>query len=79
MKKLSLLVFLIGAFLAGLWIYGFLLFVDDIVSLREPDILTDHESAEAIVVLTGGSERVATGIELLKSGHGKKLFISGVH
>ena len=54
-------------------------FVGGVVSLREPDTSTPLEAADAIVVLTGGSERVATGVELLKSGQGKKLFISGVH
>ncbi len=77
MIKLSLFFSIIGAALAGLWLYGFLGFVDDVVSLREPS--APLGSADAIVVLTGGSERVATGVELLKSGVGKKLFISGVH
>jgi uncharacterized SAM-binding protein YcdF (DUF218 family) len=79
MKKLSLLILSIGAALAGVWLYGFLNFVENVASLREPVLSADLEFSEAIVVLTGGSERVATGFELLKSGHGKKLFISGVH
>jgi uncharacterized SAM-binding protein YcdF (DUF218 family) len=81
MKKLSILVLLIGAALAGLWLYGFLSFVDNVTSLREPYIGsgTPLEPAEAIVVLTGGSERVARGVSLLEAGDGKKLFISGVH
>lgn len=63
----------------GLWIYGFLGFVDGINTLREPGIQSNLEAADAIVVLTGGSERVMIGLELLESGNGKKLFISGVH
>jgi uncharacterized SAM-binding protein YcdF (DUF218 family) len=35
--------------------------------------------SDAIVVLTGGSERLAEGLRLLASGHGKKLFVSGVY
>ncbi|MBP7252000.1 MAG: YdcF family protein [Alphaproteobacteria bacterium] len=35
-------------------------------------------TATAIVVLTGGSERIATGLRLLQEGYGRKLFISGV-
>lgn len=77
MNKLSLFFSILGAALAGLGLYGFLGFVDDVVSLREP--AAPLEAADAIVVLTGGSERVATGVELLKAGQGKKLFISGVH
>ncbi len=64
---------------AAVWLYGFLTFVSGIEDLREPGIGTGIANADAIVVLTGGSERVTTGLELLESGNGKKLFISGVH
>lgn len=37
------------------------------------------ETTDAIVVLTGGSERLATGIALLRRDLGHKLFISGVY
>jgi uncharacterized SAM-binding protein YcdF (DUF218 family) len=33
---------------------------------------------DAIVVLTGGSGRVASGIDLLREGMGRELFVSGV-
>jgi len=79
MKKISLFFPIFGVALLGLWLFGFLCFVDDVISLREPLPSASLEAADAIVVLTGGSERVATGVELLKSGQGKKLFISGVH
>ena len=36
-------------------------------------------TADGIVVLTGGSSRVSDAIELLASGYGKRLLISGVH
>src|ERR1700738_1731774 len=35
--------------------------------------------ADGIVVLTGGSSRVADAMELLAGGYGKRLLISGVH
>ena len=35
--------------------------------------------ADGIVVLTGGSSRVADAIELLANGYGRRLLISGVH
>lgn len=35
--------------------------------------------ADGIVVLTGGTSRIADGIELLASGHGKRLLITGAH
>ena len=36
-------------------------------------------NADGIVVLTGGSSRVSDAMELLASGYGKRLLISGVH
>ncbi len=36
-------------------------------------------SADGIVVLTGGAARIPDAIELLASGHGKRLLITGVH
>jgi uncharacterized SAM-binding protein YcdF (DUF218 family) len=45
-----------------------------------PDEVSDPASTtDAIVVLTGGSLRVQSGIALLTAGKAKKLFISGVH
>jgi uncharacterized SAM-binding protein YcdF (DUF218 family) len=35
--------------------------------------------ADGIVVLTGGTSRVADALELLASGHGKRLLITGVN
>ena len=35
--------------------------------------------ADGIVVLTGGTSRIADAIELLASGHGKRLLITGAH
>lgn len=40
----------------------------------DPDIPVD-----AIVVLTGGSLRIDTGLQLLVAHSGRKLFVSGVH
>jgi len=37
------------------------------------------ETTDAIVVLTGGAERVETGFRLLGEGLAPRLFISGVH
>lgn len=64
--------------LAALWLLGLMMFVETIKEYTEPPIAV-LEPADAIVVLTGGSERVSTGLELLEAGKGKKLFISGVH
>lgn len=37
------------------------------------------EPVEAIIVLTGGENRVKTGLDLLEAGQSDKLFISGVN
>lgn len=45
-----------------------------------PDKVADPASrTDAIVVLTGGSERVATGLRLLAENKAERMFISGVH
>src|SRR5262245_38943300 len=36
-------------------------------------------TTDAIVVLTGGSQRVQAGLQLLTAGKAKKLFVSGVY
>lgn len=63
------------AVVAGLWFAGFLWFVATLPS-RVEDATT---RTDAIVVLTGGSERLNTGIALLHDGLAGRLFISGVH
>lgn len=61
------------------WLGGFLSFIDTISTMREQAVTPDMFPTDAIVVLTGGSDRLAKGVELLQSGKGKKLFVSGVH
>lgn len=39
----------------------------------------DAAATDAIVVLTGGAARIGTGLELLRQGRGRKLFVSGVY
>ena len=44
------------------------------------DTVEDTETpTDAIVVLTGGSQRVQSGLQLLTAGKAKKLFVSGVY
>jgi uncharacterized SAM-binding protein YcdF (DUF218 family) len=38
-----------------------------------------ERSADGIVALTGGRERIADAVELLAAGRGKRLLITGVH
>ncbi|QUS38114.1 YdcF family protein [Tardiphaga alba] len=60
-------------FMVGL--VGFVAFLSQ---LRHGDV-TPSTKADGIVVLTGGSSRVADALDLLGNGFGKRLLISGVH
>lgn len=58
-----------------LWAVGLVLFVGGIPQeVEQPAASTD-----AIVVLTGGSERLEEGLRLITADQGRKLFISGVY
>ena len=60
--------------LAALWGGGLVWFANAIPKeVADPDSVTD-----AIVVLTGGSQRLDAGVHLLETGKAKKLFITGV-
>jgi uncharacterized SAM-binding protein YcdF (DUF218 family) len=61
--------------LAAMWGGGLIRFAGEI-----PASVNDAESeTDAIVVLTGGSQRLETGAQLLTIGKAEKLFISGVY
>jgi uncharacterized SAM-binding protein YcdF (DUF218 family) len=65
----------LAATLVAFWLGGFLWFVHLVPGhVADPDSDTD-----AIVVLTGGSLRVESGLQLLAAGKAKKLFVSGVY
>jgi uncharacterized SAM-binding protein YcdF (DUF218 family) len=67
------LALIVAAGLAPL-IGGFVWFAENL-----PAPVDDPSTTDAIVVLTGGSDRISTGLALLESGKAKKLFVSGVH
>jgi uncharacterized SAM-binding protein YcdF (DUF218 family) len=54
---------------------GFLWFVSQLPTRQ----VTLDRNADGIVVLTGGASRINDGFELLASGRGKRLLISGVY
>lgn len=62
--------------LTAAFIGGFAAFATHVSRLTTPESL---EKADAIIVLTGGQARVDTAVDLLKSGKGGRLLISGVH
>jgi uncharacterized SAM-binding protein YcdF (DUF218 family) len=53
-------------------------FVAFLSQLRGSEVVPERK-ADGIVVLTGGSSRVSDAMELLASGYGRRLLISGVH
>ena len=55
---------------------GFAAFSTHVSHLAPPH---DPRPADAIIVLTGGQARLGAALNLLKSGKGERLLISGVH
>ncbi len=62
-----------GCLLLALWVIGLVRFVETLPEPQEPELPTD-----AIVVLTGGEGRLATGLNLLRETPNSRLFVSGV-
>lgn len=63
------------ATLAAIWCGGLFLFANSV-----PQAPADAtERTDAIVVLTGGSGRVRTGLDLLLANRADRLFVSGVY
>lgn len=56
--------------------FGFVSFSEKIYSLQLP---APSQQADGIIVLTGGRDRLETGVRLLENGRGKRLLISGVN
>jgi hypothetical protein len=66
---------LVGGGIAVLvWTIGLVRFVATLPA----DVSADRTRSDAIVVLTGGSDRLATGLKLLREDYASRLFISGV-
>ena len=58
----------------------FLLFNDfNFLSGQNLEQAKDTSSADVIVVLTGSSDRIKKGFELLEYNYSKRMFISGVN
>lgn len=69
-------------FIMTIWAIGFSVYYYDIdqnwerIKIKNPKI---SQKTDAIVVLTGGSERIRNAIHLLNQEYGRLLFISGVN
>jgi len=59
----------------SLWLTGLIWFIGQIPT----QLSVDFTKTDAIVVLTGGKNRLEYGLELLSEDMGKKLFVTGVH
>ncbi|MGE5145591.1 MAG: YdcF family protein [Candidatus Eiseniibacteriota bacterium] len=57
------------------WVAGFVWFAQTMPG----EVPTDVTPTDAIVVLTGGSERLGEGLKLLLQNRAAHLFVSGVH
>jgi uncharacterized SAM-binding protein YcdF (DUF218 family) len=55
---------------------GFAFFAEHVSLLTQPITM---RAADGIIVLTGGQSRIGAALDLLKSGKGKRLLISGVN
>lgn len=55
---------------------GFAWFVGEVVGMATPP---SPRTADAIIVLTGGHSRIEAAVDLLRTGKGKRLLISGVN
>ena len=62
-----------GVALFVLWVAGFIWFV------TPPSPENQSAPTDAIIVLTGGRLRLQIGMDLLRDGKGRKLFVSGVN
>ena len=70
------LVLILAFVVIGMFIGGFLQFTNKVSSYEMSD---EIPPADAIVVLTGGSTRIARALELLAKKKGQRLLISGVN
>lgn len=59
-----------------LWIAGYIAFLTHAAALAPSQ---KPRTSDAVVVLTGGYNRIRTGLELYAEGVAPKLFITGVH
>lgn len=74
MRRLVHAFLVIVAIGLAIWAIGLVRFA----ATLPDDVADDHTRTDAIVVLTGGSDRLATGFRLLREDFAPRLLISGV-
>ncbi len=72
-RTLRRAVLVAAAGVVAAWLGGFVWFADQAMQVPPPP-----PQADGIVALTGGADRIATAILLLRAGRARKLLISGV-
>jgi uncharacterized SAM-binding protein YcdF (DUF218 family) len=75
MFRVTAIAGIVAAGLVLLLAAGFFWFV---TRIADEEIALDR-NADGIVVLTGGAARISDAVELLASGRGRRLLITGVH
>lgn len=73
-RKIFSIVLSVFSICFALWLGGYLYFVYAVNNIKPPE----NQKADAIIVVTGGSERINKGLDLLNDGYTGELFISGV-
>ncbi|PTW63299.1 uncharacterized SAM-binding protein YcdF (DUF218 family) [Breoghania corrubedonensis] len=74
-RKIAFALVALAGTAVGLFAGGYILFAIHVASfVADPKV-----TADGIVVLTGGRERVSGALELLEAGRARRLLISGVH
>lgn len=75
LRRFGTLLVVIVAMLIASWTGGLIAFARSI-----PRTVADQATpTDAIIVLTGGSMRLATGLDLVTAGLARRLLVSGVH
>ena len=72
--KLKTILFLFSLIIILFDIYEFYTFIN-----KQTNKINTYRGIDAIIVFTGGENRVQSGIDLISNNVGKRLFISGVN
>jgi len=75
LRRFARFVALILLIVVAVLFAGFLHYADSVTTLAPPQ----DAKADAIVVLTGGYQRIDQAVSLLQRGYGRRLLISGAH
>ncbi len=75
LRRFARFVALILLIVVAVLFAGFLHYADAVTTLAPPQ----DAKADAIVVLTGGYQRIDQAVSLLQRGYGRRLLISGAH